>query len=131
MKAQGIFTVSKWDEIQLETSSISRASIIYEITGGITGKFTVEYVMHYTHRDAMDPHNAAATFTGFMVFDGNVAGKKGTFVLEDKGAYTAAGPLSALTIKAGTGTDGFTGIVGSGKYASKDGQMVLELEYTL
>lgn len=132
MKARGTFTVTKWDEEPLaDDSSLSRASISYEVAGDINGQLAVEYVLHYTYRNTDDDHDAIATFTGYEVFTGDLMGKKGSFVLVDNGSYDPKMLRSDLLIKPETGTGELTGIIGSGFFAMQDEQMVIELEYNL
>ena len=132
MKTQGEFTIGKWEEENLTTfppeMPVAKASIIYEVTGAISGKLTVEYLLHYSCQDKENPHNSKATYTGYMLFVGTVNGKSGSFVVEDKGNYTKAGPVSVLSIKPATGTDELCGISGNGGYGFSDGKMIIEFE---
>ena len=90
MKAQGEFTVKKWDEKNLESfpmeTPVAKASIIYEVKGEINGKLFVEYLLHYSFQDRENMHNSKATYRGYMFFVGAVKGKSGSFVVEDKGS---------------------------------------------
>ena len=135
MTARGELTVSKWDEKNCGDVSnnmvMSRASIVYNITGDIQGEFIVEYLLHYTNYNTENQHNSEATYTGYMVFSGTINGKSGTFVLEDKGAYSAAGPVSDLTIKANTGTGGLSGISGTGRMFAEGSGMVIKIDYAV
>jgi hypothetical protein len=135
MQAQAEFQVSKWDESHLkgypDETPLSSASIIYETTHGeIEGKFHIEYVMHYTCFDAAEPHKSAATFAGFMLFEGSIGSRTGSFVMEDKGTYANFAPASHLSIKPGTGTGDFVGITGSGKYGAVGEKMIIELDFS-
>jgi hypothetical protein len=134
MLVQAQLQVSKWNETRLDgypgATPVSRASIIYETDGEIEGKFHVEYVMHYTCFDAAEPHKSAATFAGFMLFEGAIGSRRGSFVLEDRGEYANFSPASHLSIKPGTGTGDFVGITGSGKYYTVDEKMIIELDFS-
>jgi len=135
MKAKGELTVSKWDEMNCgdvaNNMIMARASIVYNITGDIQGEFNVEYLLHYTNYNTENQHNSEATYTGYMAFSGAVNGKSGTFVLEDKGTYSATGPVSDLTIKPNTGTGDLSGISGTGRMFAEGDKMVIELDYTI
>ncbi|MDR0380972.1 MAG: DUF3224 domain-containing protein [Oscillospiraceae bacterium] len=126
------FTVAQWNQSDLEPAIagmlISRASVIFESTGEIDGKFNVEYVIHSFAPDDADLHNSTATYVGYMVFTGSIDGKTGSFVLEDKGAYANSVPASDLVIKSNTGTNDFQGIRGIGKYYADDGKMVIQID---
>jgi len=133
MKTQGEFTIGKWEEENLtafpSVMPIAKASIIYEVTGAIIGKLTVEYLLHYSCQDKENPHNSKATYVGYMLFAGAVNGKSGSFVIEDSGSYTEAGPVSVLSIKKDTGTDELRGISGVGSYGFIDGKMIIEFDF--
>ena len=137
MKAKGVFTVAKWDETSCAidsdsaVSKISRASIIYRSTGNIQGDFNVEYVIHSMDPDKEDQHITEANYTGYMIFSGSIDGLAGTLALEDKGAYSAAGPVSALTILPYTGTGDLTGIIGTGRFFAEGSTMILEIDYSI
>ena len=137
MKTKGEFTVTKWDEtpcaIESDSavSTMSRASIIYCSTGNIQGDFNVEYVIHGMDPDKGDQHNAEANYAGYMIFSGSIDGLAGTFALEDKGAYSAKGPVSALTILPYTGTGDLTGIIGTGRFFAEGSAMILEIDYSI
>jgi len=132
MKVQGEFTVKKWDEENLESfpmeTPVAKASIVYEVTGEVKGKLSVEYLLHYSYQNRENMHNSKATYTGYMFFAGAIDGKSGSFVVEDKGSYTEAGPVSLLSIKPDTGTDELCGISGVGNYGFRDGKMMIEFD---
>jgi len=132
MKVQGEFTVKKWDEENLESfpvkTPVAKASIVYEVTGEINGKLSVEYLLHYSCQDTENMHNSKAAYIGYMFFVGAVNGKSGSFVVEDKGSYTEAGPVSVLSITPDTGTDELCGISGVGNYGFKEGKMMIEFD---
>ena len=132
MKAKSEFSVAKWDEVKCgEVSNdmvTARASVIYTASGAINGKFDVEYLLHYTNYNEANQHNAVATYVGYLTFSGSIDGKSGSFVLEDKGTYTSAGPVSELIIKPNTGTGDFKGIFGSGRYFAEGEKMMIEID---
>jgi len=135
MKAKGEFKVTQWNETNLEGFSadmpVSRASVVYEAWGEIKGTFRVEYIMHSVKFDPNDPHNSETTYLGYMMFTGAIAGKTGSFILEDKGVYAASGPASDLVIKPGSGTGDLAGIGGSGKYYAEGEKMIMEIDYSI
>jgi len=134
MKAKSEFSVSKWEETNCGEPAnnmlVSRASIIYEVSGTISGKFDVEYLLHYVNYDPAEQHNATATYIGYLTFSGSIDGMSGSFVFEDKGFYSPAGPVSELKIKPDTGSNDFKGISGIGRYYADDGKMMMEIDYS-
>ena len=135
MKAKSEFSVTKWDEVNcgeaVNNMQLSRVSVIYAASGAINGNFDVWYLLHYTNYDSGDQHNATTTYIGYLTFTGSINGKSGSFVLDDKGTYTPAGPVSELTIKTDTGTGDFKGISGTGKYFAEGEKMIIEIDYSV
>ena len=135
MKAKSELAITKWDETKcgqaVNDMVVVRASVAFVTSGAIDGTFEVEYLLHYTNFDEANPHNSNATYVGFITFSGSIGGQRGSFVLEDKGDYTPAGPVSELKIKPGTGVGGFAGIAGTGRYFAEGEKMVIEIEYSL
>jgi hypothetical protein len=133
MKVRSEFSVAQWNETKcgkpVNNTLLSKVSAVFEISGTITGKFDVEYLMHYTDYDEANQHNSTATYVGYLTFSGSMNEKSGSFVLEDKGVYSSLGPVSALTIKSGIGD--FKGISGTGKYFAENGKMIIEMEYSV
>ena len=134
MKVKSEFSVSKWEETNcaepVNNMLVPRASVIYEVSGTINGKLDVEYLLHYTKYDPANQHNATATYTGYLTFSGSIDKMSGSFVFEEKGVYSPAGPVSELTIKPDTGTNDFKGISGTGRYYADDGKMMMEIDYS-
>ncbi|MDR0794360.1 MAG: DUF3224 domain-containing protein [Chitinophagaceae bacterium] len=135
MKVSSEFNVTKWNETKCGESennmSICKVSAVFETLGEIAGKFEVEYLMHYTHYNEANPHNSSATYLGYMIFTGSINGKSGSFVLEDKGTYSSAGPMSISAIKPNTGTGDFKDISGTAKQFAEGGKMIIEIEYSI
>ena len=134
MNATGKFTVECWQEADLGGSlsdkSFKKVDTIYNVTGEICGKLHVVYLMYYTDLVAMNPEDASAEYIGYLSFDGEIEGKKGTFVLEDCGVYENFSPSSIISIVKSSGTGGFEGVTGGGTYFSKEDEMHIELHYT-
>jgi len=135
MRAKATYTVKKWEEETYHQISpemkMTKASVEYYFSGEMEGKGSVEYLMFYRHFDAKDQHKSAATYVGLIRFEGTVAGKSGSFVMEDYGSFEAGTARSDLRIAAGSGTGELKGIMGIGTYrANKDG-FHIELEYNM
>ena len=134
MDATCSFSVAGWEEKPYQqipgNRKLTEASVAFDLKGGIEGKATVRYLMAYTEVDATDPHKSAANYVGLMRIEGSLAGKKGSFVLEDRGVFRGMAQ-SELRIVAGSGTDDLAGIAGAGKYGATEHGATLELHYTL
>jgi len=135
MKAQGTYTVVKWDESPYETisptSKLTRASVEYQCAGDIEGKLAVQHLMFYSKADPKDQHNSTAEYTGIIRFQGNIQKKAGSFIVFDKGSFQGGMASSSLEIAAGSGTEALQGITGKGSYKADKNGCTIELEYFL
>lgn len=135
MKAKGTYAVKKWEENPYEQISsemkMTKASVEYLVSGQINGSAFVEYLMFYKYFDADDQHKSSAVYIGLIRFVGNLQGKAGSFVIEDRGTFENGSAGSTLQIINGSGTEELKGIQGAGRYsATKDGAQI-ELDYSL
>ena len=110
---------------------LTRASVEYGFTGEIEGRGLVEYLMFYSHFDETDQHKATASYVGMIYVEGTLAGKSGSFVLEDNGRFENGSATSTLRIARGSGTGQLAGIEGNGVYLANREGFRIELEYTL
>ena len=133
MKANSEFSVSKWEETNcgepVNNMLVTRASVIYEVSGTISGKFDVEYLLHYTKYDPANQHDSTASYIGYLTFSGSIDNMSGSFVFEEKGVYSLTGPVGELIIKPDTGAGDFKGISGKGRYYADNGKMIMEIDY--
>jgi hypothetical protein len=134
MKARGKHTPEGWKEDAVQSfgkRQITRVSTGFKITGEIEGIASTEYVMYYSTFDPNDMHNAEASYTGYARFEGSVAGKRGSFIVQDTGVYGGGEAKSDLTIVEGSGDGELAGITGRGRYIANQSDMYYELEYEL
>jgi hypothetical protein len=96
-----------------------------ELDGDLKAKGNAHMLMHYNDEKT-------AHYAGHLVLDGNVGGKKGSFVLYEEGAYKGGLAKSKWKIVDGSGTGAFEGISGKGSYeADSENTVHYELEYKL
>ncbi len=118
MKARANYRPGRWDEKPYDeipgNRKLTKAEVQYAFQGDMEGTGTVEYLMFYRHSDAADPHKSSAVYVGLVRFSGSLNGRTGSFVMEERGTFEAGAARSALTILPGSGTDGLTGVTGSG-----------------
>jgi hypothetical protein len=135
MKATGNFKPIKWDEKTYDKitadKKLTNATVELAFSGEIKGTARVEWLMFYKHSDEKDQHNASATFMGLMRFDGMLNGKRGTFVMDDRGTFDKGMLNGNLTILPDSGTDALAGITGTAKYHSNASEVAFEIEYEL
>jgi len=135
MKAHGTYAVKKWDETTYDEISpgmkMTRALVEYAFSGEIAGSASVEYLMFYRHFDEKDQHGSSASYAGLIRFSGALAGRQGSFVMKDDGAFEGGTAASALQICEGSGTGSLAGITGTGMYRADKSGYQCEIDYTL
>ena len=133
MKAKGIYTVKKWEELTFQQIApgmkMTKASVEYSFSGEIEGKASVEYLMFYSRFDPKDQHKSSASYVGLIYFEGTLLGKSGSFVFEDKCTFEGGTAKPALRIAKGSGTNQLKGIHGTGMYIANLEGCQIELEY--
>lgn len=110
---------------------MTKASVKFEMSGDLTGKASVEYLMFYKHFDANDQHKASAVYTDLIRFTGSVNGKTGSFAMQDNGNFEGGTAKSDLQIISGSGTEELKGISGTGNYIANQNGFNLELNYEI
>ncbi|UED87161.1 DUF3224 domain-containing protein [Streptomyces profundus] len=118
----GEFTHADWAERSLgaedteTTPRLAHASVRNAFSGGIVAADTrCEYTIAYTD-------GAAGRFTGLELVVGEVEGRAGSFVLEERGGFDTAGVVEcAFTVVPGSGTGALTGLTGSGSFVHRPG----------
>jgi hypothetical protein len=135
MKAQATFTVKKWEEQTLHQISphtkTTRATVEYELSGDLDGKATIEYLTFYSHADEKDLHQSTASYVGLIRFEGKLAGRPGSFVLNDAGTFAGGVAQSTLTILPESGMGELKGITGTGMYRADSDGARMEVNYEI
>ena len=135
MKANGTFTVKKWEEETYKEVSpemkMTKASVEYAFEGEADGIASVEYLMFYKYFDPNDQHKSSAIFVGLFMFSGKLSGKEGSFVMEENGIFENGAVSSTFRIINGSGLGELKQISGTGHYlANQDGSR-FEFDYNL
>ena len=99
--------------------------------GEIVGEGLVEYLMFYDYFDQGDPHKSTATYVGLIRFKGQLKGKAGTFVMEDRGSFRQGTATSVLRMIPESGTGELKGIGGAGMYSASQEGCRCDLTYEL
>lgn len=125
---KGSFELSSWDEDAYDERDgrrLTRASVRQRFEGDISGDGAAEWLMAY-HADGR------AQFVGFQVVDGEVAGRRGTLVLETTGEFDGRVARWDATVVPGSSTGELTDLNGAGKFEAPHGSTAFyELEVTL
>ena len=125
---KGSFQLSSWNEDAYEERDgrrLTRASVSQRFEGDIAGDGAAEWLMAYQA-------DGRARFVGFQVVDGEVAGRRGTLVLETAGEFDGKAARWDATVLRGSSTGELTDLEGAGKFEAPHGSTAsYELEVTV
>ena len=112
--ANSRFTIKGWDEKPYGEGEglpkLTRAAVTKTFTGDIVGESHVEYLMMYRS-------DGSATFVGLERIVGELAGKRGTFVLQRTGVFEGGVAKESFSVVPGSGTGDLRGLRGDGASA--------------
>ncbi|NBM16585.1 DUF3224 domain-containing protein [Streptomyces sp. GC420] len=117
----GRFTFADWKENPVGGSEtlprLAHASVTNTFSGGIEADGTIcEYSIVYVTEKT-------GTFTGMQVLSGRLDGRRGTFVVEERGSFEADGTVHcAFEVVPGSGTEELAGLRGTGGYTARHGE---------
>ena len=125
-KLNGGFQVASWDENaydEREGRRLTRASVTQHFEGDIAGEGTSEWLMAYRP-------DGTARFVGLQLVDGEVAGRRGTFVLETIGEFDGAMARWEARVVPGSPTGELTDLTGAGTFEAPHGsRATYEVEF--
>jgi Protein of unknown function (DUF3224) len=113
----GAFQLASWDEKAYEEREglrLTRASVSQHFEGDIAGEGTAEWLMAYQP-------SGTARFVGLQVVDGEVAGRRGTFVLETAGEFDGAVARWEANVVSGSSTGELAELSGGGRFEAPHG----------
>lgn len=125
---KSIFKVIDWHEEFTIEEKIAHAKATYKIEGALTGQIQVDYSIYYLNYNKEEIHASSSRFEGFMLFEGNIGEKQGSFVLYDRGSFINNQYEANVSIVKGSGTGEFFDISGEGTYYPANDGMLLELK---
>lgn len=108
----GSFEVASWDESPYDERDgrrLTKASVTQRFSGGVSGKGSAEWLMAYNE-------DATARFVGLQLMDGEIAGRRGTFVLETHGEFDGSVARWEATVVPGSPRGDLKGISGQGRF---------------
>lgn len=125
---KGSFQVSSWNEDPYDERDgrrLTRASVSQRFEGDLAGDGAAEWLMVYRP-------DGRARFVGFQVVDGEVAGHRGTLVLETAGEFDGRAARWDATVVAGSSTGELKDATGAGTFEAPHGSTAsYELELSL
>src|SRR4051794_27009558 len=107
----GSFEVASWDESPYEEREgrrLTRASVTQRFEGDIAGDGSAQWLMAY------QPEGTARV-VGLQLVDGQVAGRRGTFVLETAGEFDGAVARWEANVVPGSSTGELAELTGGGR----------------
>ena len=116
--AEGTFTLTGFDEQTsaelADGAKVTTAAIGQDYEGGFEGHGASDNVMAYRP-------DGTAVIVSFMRMSGSLDGQRGTFVVEERGTYDGTTARAEWTVVSGSGTDGLTGLTGTGSSEAPHG----------
>ena len=123
--AQGTFTVKVVPLTPAPAEGLGRFSIDKEIHGDLEAMSKGEMF------SGGDYKLGAAGYVAIEVVTGTLAGKKGSFALQQMATMDASGQKMQVVVVPGSGTGELKGIAGTFTITIADGKHSYDLEYTL
>ncbi len=118
--AAASFTVTSWEEKPYDGSSeelkITQALVVKNYTGDLTGVGSVIYIMKHQK-------DGTAAFIGLQQINGAIAGKAGSFTIEQNGFFDGKEAKGTCQIKPGSATGDLTGLQGAGEFRAPIGNV--------
>jgi hypothetical protein len=124
---RGGFQVTSWDEKPYDERDgrrLTKASVTQRFEGDIAGEGSAEWLMAYQGDET-------ARFVGLHLVEGEVAGRRGTFVLETTGVFEGGVARWEAGVVTGSATGDLVDLRGRGTFEAPHGSEAsyeLELE---
>lgn len=126
--AKGTIKHENWNEKPYHVAAPQKstmADIKCVFEGDLVAEAQTNFLMQY-------PDETNAHYSGYLLVDGALGGKKGTFMIYEVGGWKDGIATSRWEIVEGSGTAVLKGIRGTGRYAAEHDKTVhYELSYEL
>ncbi|MFD6967320.1 DUF3224 domain-containing protein [Streptomyces sp. NPDC059979] len=124
----GRFTFADWEETPVGPAEavprLAHARVTNAFTGGIEAPGTAcDYTIAYTGENV-------GAYSGMELLAGSLDGRKGTFVLEERGTFDAAGTVCRFEVVPGSATGDLAGLTGSGGFTFRHGESSVAYSFT-
>ena len=123
--AHGTFTVQVQPLTPPPAEGLGRFSINKQIHGDLEATTKGEMF------SGGDPKQGVAGYVAIELVTGTMAGKRGTFALQNSGTMDQQGQKMIIIVVPGSGTDEFKGISGTFTIKIDKGQHSYDFEYSL
>lgn len=125
--ATGKFELKNWDEKPYDEDGpkLTRVTATVAYQGEIKGEGQLAYLMMYREDET-------ATYVSMERITGSIGDRKGSFVVEGRGAFEDGAATVKWTVVPGSGTDDLANISGTGGFKSVHGDKYtnVELDYS-
>lgn len=116
-RATGSIQVTSWDPKPYDTTGGPTLNVIH-VTENFTGDIVGEGTVRFLQAQRAD---GSASFCGIERVTGTLAGKKGSFLLQDEGTLVGDQVQGRWFVIPGSGTDELAGLRGEGTFEAKLG----------
>ncbi|MFJ1569129.1 DUF3224 domain-containing protein [Streptomyces erythrochromogenes] len=128
VETRGRFTFAGWEETPVgamdATPRLAHAHVANTFTGGVEAAGTsCDYTIAYTGENN-------GSYSGMELLSGSVDGRRGSFVLEERGTFDAGGTVCRFEVVPGSGTGDLVGLTGSGGFAYRHGDTSVEYAFS-
>ena len=124
----GSFDVVSWDESpydECDGRRLTKASVRQRFAGDVKGEGSIEWLMAYDE-------DGTARFVGMQIVDCEIAGRRGTFVLETCGDFDREVARWEAMVVPGSGTGDLRELCGHGSFEAPLGSTAsFSLEFEL
>ncbi|CAM5486512.1 hypothetical protein SALBM135S_05242 [Streptomyces alboniger] len=119
-RTTGTFTFIHWDEKPVAGEDggvrITHAAVSNDFHGGIeAAASSCQYTIAYLGE-------SGGSYVGHELIEGALDGRRGSFVIEQRGSFVADGIECAFTVLPGSGTGELAGLTGSGTFTAHHGE---------
>ncbi|MGP3985729.1 DUF3224 domain-containing protein [Streptomyces sp. 3N207] len=124
-----VFTFSSWDEKNVTDAErsprLAHAAVVNNYSGGIDAEGTAcQYALAYAAE-------TRGSFCGMELLTGSVAGREGTFVIQQTGTFDEEGVIRcSFEVVPGSGTGELTGLTGTGGYEVREGEQEVKVSFS-
>ncbi|MFF8645826.1 DUF3224 domain-containing protein [Streptomyces sp. NPDC015345] len=116
----GTFTFADWDERPVAGAEggvrITHAAVVNDYSGAIEAAGTsCQYTIAYTSE-------TTGAYVGYEFIDGMLDGRKGSFIIEQRGSFLDDAIECAFTVLPGSATGELAGLTGTGTFTARYGE---------
>lgn len=101
---------------------LAQAAVDNTYQGDLEGTGALQLLMLYRADDT-------AVYTGYERITGTLGGRSGSFVLRHTGTFVDGKAATTFEVVAGSGTDGFAGLTGTGGFGAESSRTVPEVTF--